>query len=68
MTRPAEFRAEFAVNRKAFESTIRELLGDLCAAGLAAEAIAVDDAAAYVKAAFSSLDRTLTRAQSKGYR
>jgi hypothetical protein len=54
-----DYRAEFAAVKDSVLETCRDLVRDLNAQDRPIEAMAVDEAQLYLRAAFKSLDRTL---------
>ncbi len=56
----AEYQEEFRAVKLSTLATCRDLMADLNAHGQALEAMAIDEAQMYIRAAFLSLDRTLT--------
>ena len=56
----AEYQEEFRTIKTSTLATCRDLVHDLNAHGQALEAMAVDEAQLYLRAAFKSLERTLT--------
>lgn len=55
-----DYQAELSAVKLSLLATCRDLVRQLNAQGLPIEALAVDEAQLYLRAAFKSLDRTLT--------